>query len=226
MFLLDKQLPVPHTFIKETDRLVSLFCPDRSKEMLKERIVTEAIGLFLRKGFRNTTINDIIQAADISKGAFYWHFKSKNELLETIIKAFEETFLEPLIQTVSDRDGDFREKFAYYHKQTTEFALHNQDLCVGFMTLSAELCGNGSDLEDSLRKVYNRHRKFLEDLIQSGSRENVLKEDLNAEMTAHVIMAINTGMLFEWYLHQSSIDGRQFAKAYRDITLKGILKEM
>ncbi len=193
--------------------------------MLKQKIVSEAVKLFLSKGFRNTTIQDIIKAADISKGAFYWHFKSKNELLETIINDFEQTFLNGVIEAVTARQGDFRDKFNYYHKCTTEFALHNQELCVGFMTLSAELCGNGTDLEQQMKRVYDKHRGFLEQLLCWGGDEKVLKDGLDPSMTAHVLMAINTGMLFEWYMNKSSIDSQAFAKAYRDITLQGILKE-
>ena len=55
----------------------------------KERILGEGIKLFLQKGFRGTTIEDITDAVNITKGAFYWHFKSKNELLNTIIEKFE-----------------------------------------------------------------------------------------------------------------------------------------
>jgi len=191
---------------------------------LKEKIVTEAIRLFLCKGFRNTTINDIIEASDISKGAFYWHFKSKNELLETIIKEFEETFIDKVIESVRNTQGDFQHKFKYYHKYITEFALHNQELCVGFMTLSAELAGNGTDLEQQIKRVYEKHRDFLKGLAKAGMKENVLKVNLDADMVAHIIMAINHGMLLEWYMNRNTIDSQLFAKTYRDITLSGILK--
>jgi AcrR family transcriptional regulator len=192
--------------------------------LLKQRIIAQGIRLFLRKGFRSTTLNDIIDATGSSKGAFYWHFKSKNELLQTIINQFEETFLDKTIEAVTSMAGSFQTKFRYYHKHITEFALHNKELCMGFMTISAELAGNGTDLEQQIKRVYEKHRDFLKDLVTAGRKENVLKEDLDTDMAAHVIMAINNGMLLEWYMNQNSVDSQLLAKTYREITLTGILK--
>jgi AcrR family transcriptional regulator len=40
--------------------------------------------LFLTRGYERTTINDVIAAAGLSKGAFYHHFRSKEDMLEAI----------------------------------------------------------------------------------------------------------------------------------------------
>lgn len=191
---------------------------------IKPKIIAESIRLFLRKGYRSTTINDIIEAADVSKGGFYWHFKSKTALLQTIIKEFEETFLDKVIQSVTNTGGNFLHRFKYYHKYITEFALEHQELCVGFMTISAELAGNGTDVEQEIKRVYEKHRNFLRDLVIVGRDEKLVDGNLDADAAAHVIMAINDGMLLEWYLNQQGVDGRLLAKTYRDITLNGILR--
>ncbi|KAF1677304.1 TetR family transcriptional regulator [Bacillus sp. SKDU12] len=47
----------------------------------KERIIKTSIHLFAKKGFGSTTIQEIVSECGISKGAFYLHFKSKDELL-------------------------------------------------------------------------------------------------------------------------------------------------
>ncbi len=44
--------------------------------------------LFLQKGYERTTINDVIAATALSKGAFYHHFRSKEDLLEAIAARF------------------------------------------------------------------------------------------------------------------------------------------
>ena len=52
----------------------------------KRQIIQAARTLFIEKGFVNTSILDIIAAANISKGTFYNHFSSKNECLIAIIE--------------------------------------------------------------------------------------------------------------------------------------------
>ena len=49
--------------------------------------------LFLEKGYERTTINDVIAATQLSKGAFYHHFRAKEELLEAIAERFAEQAL-------------------------------------------------------------------------------------------------------------------------------------
>src|SRR5271167_3848983 len=44
--------------------------------------------LFLQKGYERTTINDVIEATALSKGAFYHHFRAKEDLLEAIAARF------------------------------------------------------------------------------------------------------------------------------------------
>lgn len=52
--------------------------------MLREKIIKTAYELFGSKGFEKTTVSDIIKEAGTSKGGFYHHFKSKEEVLEII----------------------------------------------------------------------------------------------------------------------------------------------
>jgi AcrR family transcriptional regulator len=47
-----------------------------------------AQGLFLTRGYEQTTVNDVIAAAGLSKGAFYHHFRAKEDLLEAIADRF------------------------------------------------------------------------------------------------------------------------------------------
>ena len=50
-------------------------------------LVDAALRLFLSKGYEKTTINDVIAATRLSKGAFYHHFRAKEDLLEEISRA-------------------------------------------------------------------------------------------------------------------------------------------
>lgn len=52
----------------------------------KERIVDEALTLFAAKGFRGTTVKDIADAVGIKDASLYKHFKSKKEILNTIVE--------------------------------------------------------------------------------------------------------------------------------------------
>jgi AcrR family transcriptional regulator len=54
----------------------------------RAELINCAQGLFLTRGYERTTINDVIAATGLSKGAFYHHFRSKEDLLEAIAARF------------------------------------------------------------------------------------------------------------------------------------------
>jgi AcrR family transcriptional regulator len=51
-------------------------------------LIDVAQALFLTRGYERTTINDVINATGLSKGAFYHHFRAKEDLLEAIAARF------------------------------------------------------------------------------------------------------------------------------------------
>ncbi len=196
---------------------------DRSVNV-REEIVEKGIRLFLRRGYHGTSIKDITDAVNISKGAFYWHFKSKDELLRTIVDHFERSLIDRVIEEVGKAEGDFKRKMKYSHKYVTEFAYQNRDLCVGFMAIAAEMTGSGTEVEKRIRSIYGKYRAFLRDLLEQGRREGAIRDELDLDLAAHVINAIHNGTLLEWYANAKQIDAGAFAVTYRDITLDGILK--
>jgi len=63
------------------------------REQSRSKILSAALRLFSKKGFNNTSINDIAGEAGISKGLMYNYFKSKEELLEqTLLMVLDKIF--------------------------------------------------------------------------------------------------------------------------------------
>jgi TetR/AcrR family acrAB operon transcriptional repressor len=62
--------------------------PRRAKadaEKTRARILASALTLFVKKGYENTTLNDIAARLKMTKGAVYWHFASKSDLLAALL---------------------------------------------------------------------------------------------------------------------------------------------
>lgn len=53
-------------------------------ERTREKILDVSFQLFAKKGYEKTSIQDIVNALGMSKGAIYHHFSSKEEILESI----------------------------------------------------------------------------------------------------------------------------------------------
>lgn len=79
---------------------------------LKETIIEVAYDLFATKGYDKTTITDIIKLAGTSKGGFYHHFKSKDEILEKIVFASIEEITAYYQELLADDQLSISEKFS------------------------------------------------------------------------------------------------------------------
>ncbi|HEX2966024.1 MAG TPA: TetR/AcrR family transcriptional regulator [Syntrophorhabdaceae bacterium] len=195
-----------------------------SDDTTRDRIIHESIQLFLRTSYKGTTIQQITDALGITKGAFYWHFKSKNELLETIIDKYETEFLKQLYTHMKSFKGNFIERFKEYHKYINEYARDNGDFSfLFFVSLAAETTGSSTPAETKMKNVLRRYHKFVASLLQDGKDEHFFRDSYDVTLNAHLIIAIHSGVLLQWYLNRASIDGPNMARTYRDIMLYGMV---
>jgi AcrR family transcriptional regulator len=194
----------------------------RSKET-SYRILTQAMRIFLEKGYHGTSIDDITHAAGVTKGALYWHFKSKEELLQKIVEDFEKRFLNGLIQAVRNVRGNIQDKFEKYFRYNAAFSYYNRELCVSFTTLAAELVGAHHGTEPQFRRIYKKYQKFLSRLILQGKKEKIFKKEIDPDLGALTIIAFHDGILLRWFMNRNEIDGEAFVNTFKKIMLRGLM---
>lgn len=83
-----------------------------NKEEKKRKILDVSFDLFKEKGFKETTIQDIVDKAGIAKGTFYLYFKDKYDLQEYLITKKSEQLFKDAIEYVNKKDiKDYIERF-------------------------------------------------------------------------------------------------------------------
>jgi AcrR family transcriptional regulator len=197
---------------------------EKAETGMRDRIVKKGIQFFLKTSFKATSIQHITDALGITKGAFYWHFKSKDELLLTIIEKYDVEFLEQLYIHMVSYEGDFIRRFREYHKYINEYARDHGELCVLFVTLSAEMAGSQAEAERKIKGVHKKYHGFIESLLIAGKDEGFLPGEYDVSLNAHIIIAIHSGILLQWYMNRREIDGPSLARTYRDIILYGMVE--
>jgi AcrR family transcriptional regulator len=187
------------------------------------RILTQAMRIFLAKGYHGTSIEDITRAAKLTKGALYWHFRSKEDLLKRIVEEYEKRFLDGMIQAVNEVNGGILDKIEKYFRYNAAFAYYNRELCVSFDTLAAELVGAHHGIENEFRRIYRKYQKFLSNLIVQGKKEEVFKGEMDEDLSALVIIAFHVGILLQWSMNKDEIDGEAYVNTFKRIMLHGMM---
>lgn len=68
----------------------------------RERLIEVATGLFAERGYEDTSIEDVLTEAGVSRGALYHHFHGKDALFEAVVGAIEEGILGGLREVLTD----------------------------------------------------------------------------------------------------------------------------
>lgn len=150
---------------------------------IKERIVAEAYELFGEKGYEKTSVAEIIEKAGTSKGGFYHHFKSKEEILETITFNYIEAIKAHYKSILADHQMTVVDKFvaSFYRLNSMKVASvkdwHKIKNLYTFKGNHLLLRRMGEAFEKETVDYYRR-------LIEEGVAEKVFSTDYPAELAA------------------------------------------
>ncbi len=99
---------------------------------MKTRILDTARELFFAKGYDDTSVNDIITRAGSSKGAFYHHFKSKEDLLDTISELIARDSM-AAVRKIAEEKTDAVQKLNKIFSYSRQFKTSNKRLVRVFL---------------------------------------------------------------------------------------------
>ena len=139
----------------------------RKGEMRRRDILQVAEELFYHKGYESTTINDILESLHLSKGGFYHHFTSKEQLLEAIIEKKAQLSFEAAREAVNNSPGGAPEKLnALFDKNAVW-----QDEQVDFMGLLMRVAYKDDNIvmrEKLKRRSMELTRPLIDEVIRQG----------------------------------------------------------
>ncbi len=96
-------------------------------KMKRNSLIEAARNLFIEKGIHNTSIDAIVQRANVAKGTFYLYFKDKDALLSEIVYGISRTqLLKAFNETKKLKTCDFTEKFIFMIDIIIDYFLENQ----------------------------------------------------------------------------------------------------
>lgn len=131
----------------------------------EEKIIKAGLHLFAKNGFASTTIQDIANECNISKGAFYLHFKSKEALLLAIIKYYIDRTMEnmKIIQQKNFPPKEtFKEQIAYQFSESKE---HRDFILV---MISEHSIPENSKIEEYFKNVSQKFHETYKNALSAA----------------------------------------------------------
>lgn len=187
----------------------------------RSHIIEKATELFLERGTDHVSVNDIITSLNISKGRFYYHFKSKNELIyEALIK---DSFN---IQTYYN---DIKDTYApsMLLKKVVVYMAHkiitiNPRQFILYMSSALE----NEYSNHTYRKLFDKPiYKTYDKIISRGMEEGEFRIDIDREELVAAIFTLTLGNIFSWGYSNGRYDILDHVDTSMEIVLNGIIKK-
>ncbi|AIK36222.1 MULTISPECIES: TetR/AcrR family transcriptional regulator [Bacillus] len=191
----------------------------KSAEEIKKEIAYQAEELFSQKGYAATSMEDICEITERSKGSIYYHFKSKEELFLFVVKQHTYDWLEK-----------WNEKEKHYHTSTEKLyglaEYHVEDIQQPIFSAVEEFSTSQIVSKETLdemlvlaRASYGVFEKLIEEGIKSGEFRQGDTRDL-----MYIVNGLLSGLGVLYYELDSTEMKRIYKKAI-DVLLQGMAAE-
>jgi len=173
---------------------------ERNSAERRERLFRSALELFARKGFAETTVEDITNAADLGKGTFFNYFPSK----EHILLAFGEMQLGKLqvaFEEMRSQNVPVPVFMRSLGARMTQEPIRNPAI---IRILLQAFLTDDSKVRQPMLELQNRVIAIHTEMIRIGQQRGEVRNDLPPEVIAHVFRQTIFGTLLIWTLHSDS----------------------
>src|SRR5689334_12421375 len=187
--------------------------PERRDELL-----AIAARLFAEKGFKNTTVRDIADAAGILSGSLYHHFDSKESMVDEILQTFQQDLFGQYDEILAS-DADPLAKLEQAVLVSFDTIDKHHDEVAIFQNDAAYLLT--FDRFSYLQTRNQQSREVWVTLLRSGIEAGVLRDDLDVELTYRFIRD-TVWVAVSWYRPGGRRTHTEIAKQYLSILLEGI----
>lgn len=190
------------------------------KLTVKERVVEAALDLFQEKGYHGVSVEELVEHAETSKGGFYHHFKSKDDLLYEIHDIFISYVLNETKRASEQYDSAIDQLDALMRTFMNVFNIYQRHITV-FYNESVYLLPNH---EEAITKKRTAYRKLLEQILVNGQRQQVFRQELSITITAMLIIG-TVNWTYKWYKQDGALTMQDITTYFNDVILRGVMTE-
>lgn len=172
----------------------------------KGKIISAAWKLFYEQGYDDTTVDEIVESSETSKGSFYHYFDGKDALLSSLSYLFDEKY-DALKDSLPE--GTFIKKLCHINQEL--FLMIENSISVDLLSrlFSSQLITKGRrHLLDQDRTYY----KLLRDIIQKGRSNNELEDSVSVNEVIKAYALMERGMMYDWCLCNGDYSLAQYSK--------------
>lgn len=183
----------------------------------RDKLIGAATQLFVRDGYKATSMKAIASHVGMSKPALYWHFPTKQELYLTVLSGL----LDDLVGYVGERvtAADPVERLGEFVTAHITWHLEERDAVSALAPAmwSHDLLDDVPDGHGALLAKQRDHLGFLSDILSTGREAGVFRDD--SSVTAFAIITM-CDYVSSWYSPEGKVGMERVVEIYRECVLR------
>jgi TetR/AcrR family acrAB operon transcriptional repressor len=189
----------------------------------RQSLLDAALTTFSRQGFAATRLEDVAEAAGVTRGAIYHHFGSKADLFLALIEDASARGSTVISDAIAQGGS-----FVTITRRVLERALSLLEDDHRFREITALSLFNAGGLPELEPFVRLRHRQArsqveqIAQFFQAGIAQGVLRGDLPPEVMARAFLGLQNGLAMLWLSNPSLFSIKKDASRFAEVFLSGI----
>ena len=176
-------------------------------EPSRKHLLAAAIDCFARFGYQGTSIDRIARHAGVTKGALYYHFRDKEELLYEAVSRRVGEFEQHVLAEVGPANDTLASlkrviDACFFHATVSN---HRRFI----ITLMIEALDTNPQLSAKFQRILRRMRFFLADVVRRGQEGGHVRRNVDPEQMAALIAATIMGAEIQHYQDPQEVDLRR-----------------
>ncbi|MDT3699806.1 MAG: TetR/AcrR family transcriptional regulator [Thermincola sp.] len=167
---------------------------ERKKAATKEKIFNTAIDLFLQKGYEETTVDEIVEKADVAKGTFFNHFPTKDALLSYLGQQ-RVAILGDLLEKEFGKVSSSKEQIFTWLRVYGRINEENKEITA---LISREIFKTFFYGGEAEKQNILQLSGLLAEIIKKGQQQGEFRQDFSPKKGADLFIGMYFFTLFQW----------------------------
>lgn len=164
-------------------------------ELTKQIIIDKAFNLFYENGFKTTSIDKIMNATTLTKGAFYHHYKNKKELgLEVIALKLQKRVSDSMIMPLYETGDALKILETTFLERIKSFPIYDKQHGCPMNNFINEIGDFESAYQTALKSIIENWILALATLIERGQKENSINKNISGQAVAVYLISAFEGI--------------------------------
>ena len=178
-------------------------------EQTRRAVLASAMDMFYEKGYSKTTFDEIAKRINLTKGAVYWYFRNKPDIVAALINDFADKYLADIKEFIADHQPVSFENIIEMQLFNNRKIREDQQFFKFLFFVSCQMEWSEAILnkiQPAIEQTKQVTRALFIDALAELQKAGKIRADVNISMTCEILMTMYGGMLEAYFTKRLTND--------------------